>query len=203
MAAVLAGTLFAGCSWAVEERPTEDRTDGEVTTTTEVETERVEPVLVADAVRLPGGEADVDGEVLTIPAYPGSALLAFALAGVDRACTVSAALHIDQLGEPPRGIEAWVSLEDGLASLADGASLGQSVIARGSPSAPGVPGDGTYRWDVTELVAWSADHQASQTHLVLVLKPTFVDIRSAPPVELGAIEGDRPAALVVAQRTDC
>ena len=158
--------------------------------------DRVLP-LVADVVRNPGGSATVSGASLLIPGYPGSALVAFDAGGVVPDCLERAHLSVEHLGGDPIP-EAWVSLETELASVTEGSSLGQQVIAPSSPSSRPVLADRRYRWDVTELLRWSRQRQASDSTFVVVLKPI-----SDGMVELGASESGAGAELTIEEQAAC
>jgi hypothetical protein len=138
-----------------------------------------------------------------VPGYPGSALLAFETVGLADECLESASLSVDHLDGSVVPV-AWVSLEDGLAAVVDGGSLGSQVIASGSPSTRPDLADGRYTWDVTELLRWSADNQPEEKFFVVALKPEFLQgTGNAAPVELGSGEGGAAAELNVIQRGTC
>jgi hypothetical protein len=156
--------------------------------------------LAADVVRNPGGAASIADSTLLIPGYPGSALIAFRRDVVDE-CLESATLSVDHLGGTAVPV-AWVSLEDGLAAVVDGGSLGSQVIASGSPSSRPDLADGRYTWDVTELLKWSLEHQPDGP-FVVALKPEFPGLGLGDPVELGSGEGGAAAELTVTERGRC
>jgi hypothetical protein len=162
----------------------------------------IEPALLADVVRNPGGLATMAGGSLLVPSYPGSALVVFDLAAVAVDCVEAARLTATHVGGEPLSIEAWVSLETDLAALPDGADLGGQVIARHSPSVRAEPDGGRYEWDVTDLLGWSAAHQSTEV-FVLALKPEYVGVPLSASVELGASESGAGAVLSVDQSSGC
>jgi hypothetical protein len=155
--------------------------------------------LVADGVR--------DSQQLWLPTDTelrpgGSALFAFERPGIDPECVAAATLEasITTDGDP---VVAWVSLEDGLVDMAAGASLGNGVIAQGSPwTRPEVDGD-VMTWDVAELVRWSLENQPADRYLVLALQPDAVRADRGPSAAFGASEGGAPAVLRVAETPSC
>jgi hypothetical protein len=156
--------------------------------------------LRADVVRRPGGLASMRGKTLLIEPGAGSALLSFDVTAVDPACVGSAVLRVPAM-QAPTSVLAYVSLETEVADLPDGANLGTIVIAANSPHQPSQVDGAGLRWDVGELLAWSALHQHQPPAFVLVLKPEFA--AGTGPVELGASESGQGAVLAVTYLAKC
>ena len=97
--------------------------------------------------------------------------------------------------------DAFVSLETGVAGLADGASQGSYVVAPGSPHVTSTAKGDVLTWNIATLLRWSADHQPGATTCVVAVLPNFDP--AGHPVELGAMEGGHGATLSVDQTDAC
>lgn len=154
----------------------------------------------ADVVRRPDGVMAATEPTLLLEAVTGSALFAFE-SPTNGACVQSAVLRAQTTTTDLPRIEAWVSVETEVAQLPDGTSLGGAVVAPGSPTVNASSADGVVTWDVTELVAWAATEQPDSQSLVVAVKPVFRADRI--PIELGSMEGGRPATLTIVSDDSC
>jgi len=162
--------------------------------------------LVADVVREFGGTMSSRTRSLVLPPT-GRALLAFTVGDVHPRCARSAILRVrsrklgglDAAGAG--SADAYVSLETGIAGLADGASLGQLVVAPGSPHVRSTAKGGDLTWDIATLLRWSAEHQTGSTVFVVAVLPAFDP--AGHPLELGAMEGGHGATLSVDETDVC
>jgi hypothetical protein len=159
-----------------------------------------ELALVADVARRPGGTMSSAEPSLVVETTTGSALLAFEAQTLIPRCITSATLRV-HTGEEDLPVSAWVSLETDLPRIEDGASLGSFVVATGSPEARSSRVGEHLEWDVTELVSWSRDRQATSDVVVIALKPAWAG--GYRPVVFGATEGGRGAVLTVTEPTGC
>jgi hypothetical protein len=160
----------------------------------------IEATLVRDGVRQ-AGLLVASQPVLRLVPWRESALLAFTLPPLEAACVARAELRVPAVAVD-RSIKAWVSVETDLPSLPDGASLGWSVIAKGSPAVTSHLDGGTLTWDVTGLVSWGHSPTEPATLFVVALMPDFLSIGDAP-VLLGASEGGQPSVLRITVDPAC
>lgn len=154
-----------------------------------------------DVVRRPGGAMAADQPNLVVEPTAGSALLAFDVPVDERRCIAEATLSVPVV-ESTFDAAVLVSLETELLDLPDGSSLGATVVKPGSPSSQFLPPEnGHFTWDVTELVAWSAETQTEPV-LVFAVMPHFsgADLTN---VVLGATESDNAATLGLVPSSSC
>jgi hypothetical protein len=195
--------LLGACSFT---RPDVSRetavTDPPLTTTTAVPAPVEAVIATADLVRTTGGPAAIADGSLNMQPLVESGLIVFPVTAADARCVVSATLEMQVIsGADATPVEAWVSLEQDAADVAQGQSLGGVVIARDSPSAAGIRAGERMTWEVADLLRWSAERYSEGDSLVLAIKPKFSV--GEPPVELGSVEGGSPAVLHFARLTDC
>lgn len=186
----------AACSNAEVVRPAPTTAAPPVTTSASQEVP-----LVADVVRRNGGLMSSSDSVLVMEPLNSSTLLSFDVSAVRPDCVEQAGLEIP-VDRADVDVAAWVSLENDVAALPDGAYLGSLVIARGSPSVASARAGNVLTWDIAPLMPWNAQRHPGTTALVVVLKPAFTHIDDAA-VELGASESGRGATLTVTEEPAC